>query len=49
MQLTLGVPITWTALLTSSTGAHLRALKLHREGMAKGSAVWPQQPRNSRR
>ena len=42
MQLTLGVPITWTALLTSSTGAHNRALKLHREGMAKGSAVWPQ-------
>jgi N-acyl-D-amino-acid deacylase len=42
MQLDLGVPITWTALLTSSTGAHMRALKLHREGMAKGSAVWPQ-------
>lgn len=42
MQLDLGVPITWTALLTSSTGSHDKALKLHRDGMAKGSAVWPQ-------
>jgi N-acyl-D-amino-acid deacylase len=42
LQRELGIPITWTALLTTSTGAHLKALKLHREGMAKGAAVYPQ-------
>ena len=42
LQRELGIPITWTALLTTSTGAHLKALAMHREGMAKGSAVYPQ-------
>ncbi len=42
LQRDLGIPITWTALLTTSTGAHLKALALHREGMAKGAAVYPQ-------
>jgi N-acyl-D-aspartate/D-glutamate deacylase len=42
LQRELGIPITWTALLTTSTGAHLKALARHREGMAKGSAVYPQ-------
>jgi N-acyl-D-aspartate/D-glutamate deacylase len=42
LQRELGVPITWTALLTSATGSHLKALALHREGMEKGSAVFPQ-------
>ena len=36
------MPVTWTALLTSATGSHLKALALHREGMDKGSAVFPQ-------
>ncbi len=42
LQLDVGVPITFTALLTSSTGAHLRALEMHRAGRAKGAQVWPQ-------
>ena len=42
LQRELGIPITWTALLTSSTGSHLKALAMHREGMEKGSAVFPQ-------
>ncbi len=42
LQLELGVPITWTALLTTASGSHERALDLHRAGMAKGASVWPQ-------
>ena len=42
LQLEVGVPITFTALLTSSTGAHLKALEMHRAGRAKGAQVWPQ-------
>ena len=42
LQRDLGIPITWTALLTSSTGSHLKALAMHREGREKGSAVFPQ-------
>ncbi len=42
LQRELGIPITWTALLTSSTGSHLKALAMHRDGMERGSAVFPQ-------
>ena len=42
MQLETGVPITFTALLTSSTGSHLKALAIHERGMARGARVWPQ-------
>lgn len=42
IQPELGVPITFTALLTSNTGAHLRALEIHRRGMAAGADVRPQ-------
>lgn len=42
LQLETGVPITFTALLTSSTGAHLKALEIHRRGVERGAAVWPQ-------
>lgn len=42
LQRDLGVPVTWTALLTSATGSHLKALAMHRQGMEKGSAVFPQ-------
>jgi N-acyl-D-aspartate/D-glutamate deacylase len=34
--------VTFTALLTLSSGAHLKALALHRAGLAKGANVWPQ-------
>ena len=42
LQIALGVPITFTALLTSATGAHLKAVEIHRRGMARGADVWPQ-------
>ena len=42
MQLQIGVPITWTALLTTNTGAHLKALEIHQRGMARGAQVYPQ-------
>ena len=42
LSILLDVPVTFTALLTSSTGAHLKALALHRAGLAKGANVWPQ-------
>jgi N-acyl-D-aspartate/D-glutamate deacylase len=42
LQRELGIPITWTALLTTSTGTHLKALELHRQGLAKGASVYPQ-------
>lgn len=37
-----GAPITYTALLTTSTGAHMKAVEIHRQGMARGVEVWPQ-------
>jgi N-acyl-D-amino-acid deacylase len=42
LQLEVGVPFTFTAVLTTSTGAHLKAMELHRAGLAKGAEVWPQ-------
>ena len=42
MQRRVGVPVTWTAMLTMATGAHEKALRLHRQGMSEGSDVWPQ-------
>ncbi len=42
LQRELGVPVTWTALLTTSTGTHLKALAKHREGLARGARVYPQ-------
>ena len=42
LSIELGIPVTFTALLTSSTGSHLKALAMHRAGMAKGATVWPQ-------
>jgi N-acyl-D-aspartate/D-glutamate deacylase len=42
LQTRLDVPITFTALLTSATGSHLKALAMHREGRDRGSLVWPQ-------
>lgn len=35
-------PITYTALLTTSTGTHLAAVEVHKKGVADGVDVWPQ-------
>jgi N-acyl-D-aspartate/D-glutamate deacylase len=42
LQLGLGVPVTYTAVLTAPNGAHLKAMEIHREGRARGANVWPQ-------
>ena len=42
LQPRIGVPITYTALLTTSQGTHLRAAEIHRAGVARGVNVWPQ-------
>ena len=42
MQPRIGAPITFTALLTTSTGTHLQALETHKAGRARGADVWPQ-------
>ena len=42
LQPSLGVPMTYTALLTSPNGSHLRNLALNRAGWANGAQVWPQ-------
>ena len=42
MQPRVGAPITFTALLTSAQGFHLKAVETHRAGMATGAEVWPQ-------
>jgi N-acyl-D-amino-acid deacylase len=42
MQPHFGAPVTFTALLTTSGGAHLRAIEIHKAGRAAGADVWPQ-------
>ena len=42
LQPKVGAPLTYTALLTTSTGTHLQAVEVHKAGMAKGVDVWPQ-------
>ena len=42
LQLGLGVPVTFTAVLTAPNGAHLKAMEIHREGRSRGANVWPQ-------
>lgn len=42
LQPRIGAPITYTALLTTSTGSHLQALEVHKAGRARGADVWPQ-------
>lgn len=42
LQISLGVPFTYTALLTSSTGSHMKALAIHERGLARGADVRPQ-------
>ena len=38
----LGAAVTYTAVLTTPTGAHLKAMEIHRKGIADGANVWPQ-------
>jgi N-acyl-D-aspartate/D-glutamate deacylase len=42
LQPGMGAPVTYTALLTAADGSHLKALDIHRAGMAAGADVWPQ-------
>ena len=42
LQPKVGAPITYTALLTTSEGHHLKSLEVHHAGIAKGADVWPQ-------
>lgn len=42
LQPKVGAPITYTALLTTSQGTHLKAVEVHQEGLARGIDVWPQ-------
>ncbi len=42
LQPRIGVPFSYTAVLTAPSGAHERAMEIHREGLSKGADVWPQ-------
>jgi N-acyl-D-aspartate/D-glutamate deacylase len=42
LALGVGVPVTFTAVLTAPNGAHLKAMEIHRAGRARGANVWPQ-------
>jgi N-acyl-D-amino-acid deacylase len=42
IQPEVGVPFTYTALLTVPSGAHKAMLEMNRDGWAAGSQVWPQ-------
>lgn len=42
LQPRIGVPFTFTALLTTPSGAHRRTVEVNRAGWANGAEVWPQ-------
>lgn len=42
LQPKVGAPITYTALLTTSQGTHLKSVETHKLGMSQGVDVWPQ-------
>jgi N-acyl-D-aspartate/D-glutamate deacylase len=42
LQRQIGIPFTYTAVLTQPNGGHLKALEINRQGWADGSQVWPQ-------
>ena len=42
LQPEIGAPFSYTAVLTSPTGAHMKAMEIHRAGIAKGAQVYPQ-------
>ena len=42
LQIEVGCPFTWTALLSFPGGGHEASAKTHSEGIARGANVWPQ-------
>jgi len=42
LQLRVGIPFTFTALLTLPNGAHNKAAEINRQGWARGAQVWRQ-------
>ena len=42
LQRQIGIPFTYTAVLTNPSGGHLKALEINRQGWEEGSEVWPQ-------
>lgn len=42
LQKQIGVPFTYTAVLTNPQGGHLKALEINRKGWEDGAEVWPQ-------
>ncbi len=42
LQKQIGIPFTFTAVLTQPNGGHLKALEINRQGWADGAQVWPQ-------
>jgi hypothetical protein len=42
LQLQIGIPFTYTAVLTTPSGAHVKAAEINRRGWARGAQVWPQ-------
>jgi len=42
LQIEVGCPFTWTALLSFPGGGHEASAKVHSEGIARGANVWPQ-------
>ncbi|HXY93171.1 MAG TPA: amidohydrolase family protein [Acidimicrobiia bacterium] len=42
LQLRVGVPFTYGALLSSAQGGHRRSVEVNNDGWARGARVWPQ-------
>ncbi|MFN0090426.1 MAG: N-acyl-D-amino-acid deacylase family protein [Acidimicrobiales bacterium] len=42
LQKQIGIPFTYTAVLTNPSGGHLKALEINRQGWADGAEVWLQ-------
>jgi N-acyl-D-aspartate/D-glutamate deacylase len=42
LQKQIGIPFTFTAVLTQPNGGHMKALEINRQGWADGAEVWPQ-------
>ncbi len=42
LQRQIGIPFTYTAVLTNPSGGHLKAMEINRQGWEEGAEVWPQ-------
>jgi N-acyl-D-aspartate/D-glutamate deacylase len=42
LQRQIGIPFTYTAVLTNPSGGHLKAMEINRQGWEDGAEVWPQ-------